>query len=69
MTEAISPSETLSAEVVDRLIKAGLIRAGKRDGLIAKIASGHMQGADWKLEIELAHAKGNAKSKTGVMHG
>lgn len=69
MTEALSPSETLSTEVVDRLIKAGLLRAEKRDALIAKVASGAMKGADWKLEIELAHAKSNAKAKIGVMHG
>lgn len=68
MTRAISPSEALSGEVVDRLIKAGLIRADKRDALIAKIASGHMQGADWKLEIELAHAKDVAKPKARVPH-
>lgn len=69
MTEVISPSETLSAEVVGRLIKVGLLRADKRDALIAKVASGGMKGADWKLEIELAHAKGKAKAKSGVMNG
>jgi hypothetical protein len=57
MPDTPSPSEALSTEVVDRLIKAGLLRAEKRDTLIAKIASGEMKGVDWKLEIELAHAK------------
>lgn len=56
MTETPSPSEALSTEVVDRLIEVGLLRAGKRDILITKIASGKMKGEDWKLEIDLAQA-------------
>jgi hypothetical protein len=60
MTDTSSPSEVLSAEVVDRLIKAGLLRAGKRDTLSTKIASGDMRGEDWKLEIDLAQAKTKA---------
>jgi hypothetical protein len=42
---------------VDRLIQSGLLRADKRDALIAKVAAGSMSGADWKLEIDLASAK------------
>ncbi len=57
MTAKQSPSETLSKEVVDRLISAGLLRANKRDALIARIATGDMRGEDWKLEIDLAQAK------------
>jgi hypothetical protein len=57
MTARPSPSETLSAEVVDRLIAAGLLRANRRDALIAKISTGDMGGEDWKLEIDLAQAK------------
>lgn len=61
MTDTPSPSEALAKEVVDCLIKAGLIRAEKRDNLIAKIASANMKGEDWKLEIDLAHAKATKK--------
>ena len=57
MTVKPSPSETLSADLVDRLIAAGLFRANKRDALIAKIAAGDMRGQDWKHEIDLAQAK------------
>jgi hypothetical protein len=57
VTAKPSPSETLSAELVDRLIAAGLLRANKRDALIAKIAAGDMRGQDWKHEIDLAQAK------------
>jgi hypothetical protein len=61
MSAGLSPTEVLSAEVVDRLLEAGLLRAEKRDDLIKKIASGSMRGDDWKLEIELAQAKVLAK--------
>ncbi len=57
MIARLSPSENLSAEVVDRLIAAGLLRASRREALIAKIASGNMGSEDWKLEVELAQAK------------
>ncbi len=57
MTARLSPSENLSAEVVDRLIAAGLFRASRREALIAKIAGGDMRGEDWKLEVDLAQAK------------
>lgn len=57
MTDETTPSEKLARLTVDRLIQSGLLRADKRDSLAAKIASGSMQGADWKLEIDLASAK------------
>ncbi len=57
MSDTQSPSEILSSEVVDRLIEAGLLRAERRDALIASIASGGMKGDDWRVEIELAQAK------------
>lgn len=57
MTEVPSPSATLAEETVDRLIKAGLLRADKRQALIGKISSGSMSGADWRLEIDLAQEK------------
>lgn len=57
MSDDEVPSAKLAALTVDRLIKSGLLRADKRDALIAKIASGTMKGDDWKLEIYLASAK------------
>lgn len=56
-----TPSQTLSTEVVDRLIKANLLRSYKRDALIAKLASGKMTELDWKIEIDLAQGKGGQK--------
>ncbi|MEV5034548.1 hypothetical protein MRBLMC3_003825 [Sphingobium sp. LMC3-1-1.1] len=57
MSDEAVPSAKLAALTVDRLIQSGLLRADKRDVLIAKIAAGTMQGSDWKLEIDLASAK------------
>lgn len=56
-----TPSASLAALTVDRLIASGLLRADKRDALIAKVATGTMSGADWKLEIDLASAKADSQ--------
>jgi len=61
MSEGTTPSAALAALVADRLIASGLLRADKRETLIAKIGAGAMSGADWKLEIELATSKGPAQ--------
>lgn len=52
-----TPSVSLAALTVDRLIASGLLRADKREALVAKVAAGTMSGADWKVEIDLASAK------------
>ncbi len=57
MSDEPTPSAKLAALTVDKLIASGLLRADKRDALIAKVAAGTMSGADWKLEIDLASAK------------
>jgi hypothetical protein len=57
MSASDTPSQKLAALTVDRLIESGLLRPDKRDGLIAKIASGAMKGEDWKSEIDLASMK------------
>lgn len=56
-----TPSASLAALTVDRLIASGLLRADKREALVAKVAAGTMSGADWKLEIDLASAKANSQ--------
>ena len=61
MSDEAMPSAKLAALAVDRLIGSGLLRADKREALIAKVAAGTMSGADWKLEIDLATAKGSAQ--------
>jgi hypothetical protein len=52
-----NPSFKLATLAVDRLIQSGLLRAEKRDSVIAKIAAGTMSETDWKLEIDLASEK------------
>lgn len=54
MSKQKLPSAQLAALTVDRLIKSGLLRAERRDGVIAKVAAGTMSGSDWELEIDLA---------------
>jgi hypothetical protein len=61
MSDDAAPSAKLAALAVDRLIASGLLRADKRDALIAKVAAGSMSGADWKLEIDLASAKATSQ--------
>jgi hypothetical protein len=60
MSDGKNPSDILAAQVIDRLIGAGHLRADKRDALIAKMASGGLKAEDWRLEIELSAAKGDA---------
>ncbi len=57
MSDEALPSAQLAALTVDRLIQSGLVRADKRDALIARIATGSMKGEDWKSEIDLASLK------------
>jgi hypothetical protein len=57
MSDEAVPSAKLASVTVDRLIQSGLLRADKRDALIAKIAAGSMRGEDWKNEIDLASLK------------
>lgn len=61
MSDEETPSNKLAAITVDRLIASGLMRADKRDVLIAKVGTGSMSGADWKLEIDVASAKAAAE--------
>lgn len=56
-----TPSANLAALAVDRLIASGLLRADKREALVAKVAAGTMSGADWKVEIDLASAKAGSQ--------
>lgn len=57
MTKAIAPSDLLAAKIVDRLIEQKLVRAERRDAMVAKIAAGSIKGDDWRLEIDLATTK------------
>jgi hypothetical protein len=60
MTDVKSPSDILAGQVIDRLIAAGHLRAEKRETLVSNMAAGAFKAEDWRLEIELAAAKGEA---------
>lgn len=60
MSDEKSPSEILAGQIVDQLIQSGLVRAEKKDPVVAKIASGEMKGLDWKNEIDFAAEKAAA---------
>ncbi len=60
MSDGKTPSDILAGQVIDRLIAAGLLRADRRDSLVAKMASVGLKAEDWRLEIELSVAKGEA---------
>lgn len=61
MTAVETPSAALAALTVERLIERGLLRADKREAIIAKIATGTMRGEDWRSEVDFANLK-KAKS-------
>lgn len=61
MSEVERPSAGLAAQVVDRLVEAGLVRPERRDHIQAKIASGTIKGEDWRLEIDAAAEKAAAR--------
>jgi len=61
MTMDGKPASQLATLVVDRLIKDGFLRSVKRDEMIAKISSGKMKEADWRLEIDLSSGEAPRK--------
>jgi hypothetical protein len=53
MKQEPSPSFNLAFLTIDRLVKAGLLRADRRQALITKMSTGTMSSEDWRLEVEL----------------
>lgn len=49
-----TPSDRLAELTASRLVKAGLMREERRQALTARIASGKMNAADWRSELDLA---------------
>ena len=56
-----TPSQLLAQKLVDSLIANGIARKENQYKLVERIASGDMNGADWRLEIELATGVGGTK--------
>jgi hypothetical protein len=57
MSQVPSPSFHLALLTVDKLVKAGLLRADRREAVVNRISAGNMTSEDWKAEIEFAVAK------------
>jgi hypothetical protein len=52
-----TPSELLSARIVERLIDEKLLSAQNGKKLLAKMAAGKLRPEDWRLPIEMAGEK------------
>lgn len=56
-----SPSELLSAKIIERLITEKLITPDDGKKLTSKMAAGKLRPEDWRLPIELAEDKESKK--------
>ena len=54
-----SPDEQVAEKIVAALLEAGLMEASKKESVIAKLASGKMKTADWKVLLELKKPNGS----------
>ncbi|HVM50025.1 MAG TPA: hypothetical protein VMU04_18500 [Candidatus Acidoferrum sp.] len=52
-----TPSETLAAKIMERLVRENLITAEVAKRLHPKLAEGKLAPEDWRLAIELADRK------------
>jgi hypothetical protein len=52
-----SPNDTLSEEVVNQLVEAGLVSKAKAVEVLSKVKAGTATSEDWKLWIDLGQAK------------
>jgi hypothetical protein len=50
---AETPTQTLARQIVERLVKEGLITASAGAKLQPKLAAGKLSAEDWRLAIEL----------------
>lgn len=52
-----TPSQTLAATIIERLIREGVITAEAAKAIQPKLAEGKLRGEDWRLPIELGVRK------------
>jgi hypothetical protein len=52
-----TPSELLSAKILDRLVDEKLLSAPDGKKLLARMAAGKLRPEDWRLPIEMAGEK------------
>jgi len=56
-----TPSQTLAAKILSRLVHEGLISAPEAKQLQPKLADGKIRPEDWRLPLELGNRKSEAK--------
>lgn len=56
-----TPSEELAQKILERLVAEKLVLADDVKQLLPKLAGGKMKGADWRLALEKALAKKEAR--------
>lgn len=56
-----TPSEELAQKILERLVAEKLVLADDVKHLLPKLADGKMKGADWRLALEKALAKKEAR--------
>lgn len=52
-----TPSQTLAAKIMERLVTEGLVTAAAAKKLQPQLADGKLGAGDWRLPIELAGKK------------
>lgn len=52
-----TPSQTLAAKIMDRLVGEGLVTEEAAKKIQSRVAEGKMTVEDWRLPIELAPKK------------
>ena len=52
-----TPSQKLSAKIIDRLVAEKLVSAEDGKKLVTKLAEGKLRAEDWRLPLELAEDK------------
>lgn len=49
-----TPSETLTARILDRLVHEGLLDEKQRGRMAPKLTDGSLSAEDWRLLVELS---------------
>jgi hypothetical protein len=57
-----TPAQTLAVKITERLVREGLITADAAKAMTPKLADGKLRPEDWRLPVELAGQKKEAKA-------
>jgi len=54
-----SPSETLAAKIIEKLIQEKLLSKQEAKKILPKLADGKLRAEDWRLSIEISTPQKN----------